>query len=359
MIAIGFAGTAKNTGKTTAALAVLEQAQRAGLHLGLTSIGYDGEAVDHITGLPKPRYLAPAGTLVTTARDVLNNGTAQLQLLETLDSSTLFGPVVLAKVEQPGSLVLVGPNHKAGLRSALRRLEDLGVDLAVVDGALNRLAPMAVCNGLVLSTGAAYDQRIAVIADHAHALNRLLRLPVLPPATQRLEESYILTFPGGKIKTLPGTSLLTKEAAQDLCRLISTPLNSLEIPGVCAPDAVLNLIECGLPQLAGGQLIFDSALNLAASKDTRTWLKVFNRSVSLGIKIYVRESLPLRCITVNPIFPEFTTRSGQYHYGHVDADKLIEVVTTRLSDIPVVNVMDKPQPDLLGWLEIPVKGKKS
>lgn len=359
MIAIGFAGTAKNTGKTTTALAVLEQAQRAGLRLGLTSIGYDGEAVDHITDLPKPRYLAPAGTLVTTARDVLDSGTAKLQLLETLDSSTLFGPVVLAKVEQPGSLVLVGPNHKAGLHSALQRFEELGVDLALVDGALNRLAPMAVCHGLVLSTGAAYDQRIPVIADHTYALYRLFRLPVLPPSAENQDNSFILVNSVGKTKTLPGTSLLTREAARDLCKLIFTPVNCLEIPGVCAPDAIMELIECGLSQLAGGQLVFHSALNLAASKDARTWLKVFNRALSLGIKIFVRESIPLRCVTVNPIFPEFTTRSGQYQYGRVDADTLSEVVTARLSDIPVVNVMDKPQPDLLGWLEIPAKGKKS
>ena len=359
MISIGFAGTAKNTGKTTAALAVLEQAQRAGIRLGLTSIGYDGEALDHITGLPKPRYFAPAGTLVTTARDVLASGTAILKLIESLDSSTLFGPVILAEVTQPGSLVLVGPNHKAGLHSALKRLEALGAGLVLVDGALNRLAPMAACDGLVLSTGAAYDQRLPVLADQAYALYRLFQLPVLPPTTEALDESIILTYPGGKTKTIPGASLLTGEAARNLCKLISTPIHRLEIPGVCAPDAVLQLIECGLSQLAGGQLVFGSALNLAASKDARTWLKVFNRALSLGIKIFVRESIPLRCVTVNPIFPEFTTRSGQYQYGRVDAEKLIETVATRLSDIPVVNVMEKPQPDLLAWLEIPINGGKS
>jgi hypothetical protein len=358
MIAIGFAGTAKNTGKTTTALAVLDQAQRAGLRLGLTSIGFDGETVDHITGLPKPRYLAPAGTWVTSARDVLDSGTAELQPIETLDSSTLFGPVVLAKVEQPGSLVLVGPNHKSGLRSALQRLEALGVDLALVDGALNRLALMAVCDGLVLSTGAAYDQRIPVIADHAYALYRLFHLPVLPPTAETQDDTIVITYPGGKTKILPGNSLLTIEAARDLCKLITTPVKCLEIPGVCAPDAVLQLIECGLSQLAGGQMVFRSTLNLVTGKDARTWLKVFNRAQSLGITISIRESVPLRCVTVNPIFPEFTTRSGQYHYSRLDADTLIEVVSERLDDIPVVNVMDKPQPDLLGWLEIPLKGKK-
>jgi len=359
MISIGFAGTAKNTGKTTAALAVLEQAQRAGLRLGLTSIGYDGEEIDHITGLPKPRYFAPAGTLVTTARDVLTSGSAVLQPIETLDTSTLFGPVILAEVAQPGSLVLVGPNHKAGLHSALQRLNAQGVDLVLVDGALNRLAPMAICDGLVLSTGAAYDQRIPVIADHAHAMNRLFHLPVLAPAGNLPEDAFILTNSNGKTSSIRGSSLLTEAAARELCQQISKPVSGLEIPGVSAPDAVLHLIECAISQLAGAQLVFGSALHLASSKDARTWLKVFNRAQSLRIKIYVRETIPLRCITLNPLYPEFTTRSGQYQYAQVDAEKLREAVSGRIIDIPVVNMLDKPQPDLLGWLDIPVKGAKS
>jgi hypothetical protein len=43
---VGFAGTAKNTGKTTTTLAVLEQVRTARIHTALTSIGYDGENQD-------------------------------------------------------------------------------------------------------------------------------------------------------------------------------------------------------------------------------------------------------------------------------------------------------------------------
>ncbi|MBU4562316.1 hypothetical protein KKB17_02785, partial [bacterium] len=55
---LGILGTAKNTGKTTTTSALLEIANNKNLSVGITSIGYDGEDIDNITGLPKPRIFA-------------------------------------------------------------------------------------------------------------------------------------------------------------------------------------------------------------------------------------------------------------------------------------------------------------
>ncbi|MBA7549071.1 hypothetical protein ES705_41544 [subsurface metagenome] len=52
---LGILGTAKNTGKTTTTSTLLKIANNRNLSVGITSIGYDGEDVDNITGLPKPR----------------------------------------------------------------------------------------------------------------------------------------------------------------------------------------------------------------------------------------------------------------------------------------------------------------
>jgi hypothetical protein len=55
-LVVGIAGTAKNTGKTTTLSAIMGEARKEpALVLGLTSIGYDGEGFDNVTGLPKPR----------------------------------------------------------------------------------------------------------------------------------------------------------------------------------------------------------------------------------------------------------------------------------------------------------------
>ena len=58
---LGILGTSKNTGKTTTTSALLEIANNKNLSVGITSIGYDGEDIDNITGLPKPRIFAKRG----------------------------------------------------------------------------------------------------------------------------------------------------------------------------------------------------------------------------------------------------------------------------------------------------------
>ncbi|NTU75981.1 MAG: hypothetical protein HGA86_07660, partial [Anaerolineaceae bacterium] len=88
---IGFAGTAKNTGKTTAALTLLELARTAGLTPALTSIGFDGESLDHVTGLPKPRYLLHPGDLLATAETCLAHSSARFEVLQETDIHTILG----------------------------------------------------------------------------------------------------------------------------------------------------------------------------------------------------------------------------------------------------------------------------
>ena len=68
---IGIAGTAKNTGKTTALGALIREATSRRLRVAVTGIGYDGEERDTITGLPKPRLDLPPGTIATTSEACL------------------------------------------------------------------------------------------------------------------------------------------------------------------------------------------------------------------------------------------------------------------------------------------------
>src|SRR5712671_5181151 len=68
-------GLAKNVGKTTTTNHLLETLLAEKYYradeLALTSLGLDGEAVDALTGLPKPRYMPQAGLLVATTAELL------------------------------------------------------------------------------------------------------------------------------------------------------------------------------------------------------------------------------------------------------------------------------------------------
>jgi hypothetical protein len=69
-------GLAKNVGKTTTTNHLLETLLGGELYraeeLALTSLGLDGEAIDALTGLPKPRYVPQAGLIVATTADLLD-----------------------------------------------------------------------------------------------------------------------------------------------------------------------------------------------------------------------------------------------------------------------------------------------
>ena len=70
---VGISGTAKNTGKTTTLLEVTKFFHQKSHDIFLTSIGYDGEDFDNITGLPKPRVLVPQGAMVASALPLLES----------------------------------------------------------------------------------------------------------------------------------------------------------------------------------------------------------------------------------------------------------------------------------------------
>ncbi|MGE5542148.1 MAG: hypothetical protein ACM3WT_03850, partial [Bacillota bacterium] len=80
-VSVGVAGTAKNTGKTTTLMGAMRECQERGRLVRLTSIGYDGEDVDNVTGLPKPRIYCDRGTMFATASECLKAGSAGVRLL--------------------------------------------------------------------------------------------------------------------------------------------------------------------------------------------------------------------------------------------------------------------------------------
>ena len=132
MQVLGIAGTAKNTGKTTTTVAIINQWPRH-QHLAVTSIGYDGESKDNVTGLPKPRLNVPAGALVVTAEGCLEAGSARLETIEKTDLTTPLGRLVICRVRSSGLVVLAGPNSQSALRFVIDRLREQEIELPLVD----------------------------------------------------------------------------------------------------------------------------------------------------------------------------------------------------------------------------------
>jgi hypothetical protein len=352
---LGFAGTAKNTGKTTTALQILDLSRQAGLQNALTSIGYDGENLDHVTGLPKPRYLLSPGDLMATADSCLQLGTAAYKIIETTPIRTILGQIVIARVTRAGYGVLAGPNRSTDLLRVYEIFSRLQSDLVIADGALNRLVPLISTDGLVLSTGAALDERIPVVADHAAMLVELMHSPLWKGPAQSTH-AISLGWDHHDTIHLSVGSLLTAEIVLEAVHFSPRSPQRLSIPGACGPKLLIQLLAN--PKFNElNQIILADPLKAIASGTPQSWMEVKQELERRQGQLFVERLVPVHLLTVNPFFPRFYANSWQYEAGEVDKIELLSAVRQKVQSIPVVDIRQPPLPDLLALVGLQRKMK--
>ncbi|HZZ00944.1 MAG TPA: hypothetical protein VFE36_15390 [Candidatus Baltobacteraceae bacterium] len=174
-------GTGKNVGKTVAMRAIYEAATDAGVTVGLTSIGRDGEAVDAGDAQPKPRLFLRPGTAIATARGVLPSTPAS-EILRISDLPTAAGRLLFARVRGHAFYELVGPPTASGVREIVDGLLEFA-GLTIVDGAIDRVAALAGGDdAIVVSCGASAAGTVAEAAGYVGALVQRLRVPAFDPS---------------------------------------------------------------------------------------------------------------------------------------------------------------------------------
>src|SRR5437870_4324964 len=99
---LGIVGTAKNTGKTTTLAALIAHGGEGGLRLAITGIGYDGEEIDNVTMLPKPRLLFREQAIIATSEHCLRATRAGYRMRRRTGISTALGEVIIAEITRSG-----------------------------------------------------------------------------------------------------------------------------------------------------------------------------------------------------------------------------------------------------------------
>jgi hypothetical protein len=175
-------GMSKNAGKTVALRHLADAAGMEGVPLGLTSIGRDGEAWDVLIHRPKPSIHLAEGSLLATARGCLEAGTARLETLEVFAATTPLGPVHITRVGRAGTVEAAGPSRVDKLSGVVGRLLELGAELVLVDGAVDRsgLASPFVTRGCVLASGAVLSRDRAEVVRLTKERVRRITLPTAP-----------------------------------------------------------------------------------------------------------------------------------------------------------------------------------
>ena len=175
---LSIVGLEKNTGKTVCLNYILGRMHQLGVHVGVTSIGVDGEQVDAVFATAKPEIVLYEGThFVTSERHYLSR-----QLMSDIvavdEKRTSLGRLVTAEVLVRGKVLLSGAATTRLLRSQIAQLQSLGAQVAVVDGALSRLslASPTVTDAMILATGAAVSVSLQQLVGRTRFVHSLICL---------------------------------------------------------------------------------------------------------------------------------------------------------------------------------------
>ena len=175
---LSIVGLEKNTGKTVCLNYILRRMNQLGVHVGVTSIGVDGEQVDSVFATAKPEITLYAGThFITSEQHYMKRQV--VSVLEHVDSQrTSLGPLVTARVLVPGKVLLSGAATTGVLRKQMQMLDSMGCSISIIDGALSRLslASPTVTEAMILATGAAVSANIKQLVAKTRFLHNLICL---------------------------------------------------------------------------------------------------------------------------------------------------------------------------------------
>lgn len=181
---LSIVGLEKNTGKTVCLNYILHRMNELGVHVGVTSIGVDGEQVDSVFATAKPEITLYEGThFITSEQHYLRR--QLLSSLESVDSRrTALGPLVTARVLMRGKVLLSGAATTGVLRQQIEQLDSMGVRITIVDGALSRLslASPTVTDAMILATGAAVSANLKQLVAKTKFLFDLINIDEVDPA---------------------------------------------------------------------------------------------------------------------------------------------------------------------------------
>ena len=318
---------AKNAGKTTALNFLIEEAMDEGVVLGITSTGRDGETQDLVTGTEKPRVYLDEGTLVSVPSQLYNLADAGLEIVRRTPYSTAIGELLICRVLDAGYVQIAGPVINAETKKLCRDMFELGCDLIMIDGAIDRksIASPDTSDAIILATGAVLSRSMKkVVEETAHIVN-LYSIPefkendAVTDFIKNDNYEHIIAFNDkGEGKVL---DLITGlGAARYIDDAIEEDTKYIFIPGAFTNSVVADISSKHLKQV---EFILKDPTKIFIN--TMDWGQLRKR----GFKVKVLKNIEIAAITVNPWAPQGYT---------FDSDVLIESLKAVLPEMPIIDV---------------------
>ena len=294
---LSIVGLEKNTGKTVCLNYILNRLNQIGTHVGVTSIGVDGEQVDAVFATAKPEITLFRGTHFITSEKHYLIRQAVSKLVAVDSQRTSLGPLVTAEVLIQGKVLLSGAATTAVLKRQIQAFDRLGVDLSIVDGALSRLslASPTVTEAMILATGAAVSANVKQLISKTKHLYQFIMLDEVEEPLRstlgNIESGIWAVDSEGQIHDLGITSVfLIDRSEKDILRYGHT----LVAAGAIS-DRLLKILA------AKGKDI-----TLIARDFTKIFVtpEVYTEYTRRGNRLMVLQRSKLIAITLNPTSPQ-------------------------------------------------------
>jgi hypothetical protein len=329
----GIVGTAKNTGKTTTLSYLLTQASRHGVIVGVTSIGYDGEDIDNVTSLPKPRITLEPGTIATTTELCLPLCTAGFEILSRTGIMTALGEILVLRISRKGLVVIAGPHKRNVIEPLLDELYRHGAAMIFVDGALNRISPLFAASQIVFTTGAARHRDPRVLAGEMSGIERLFSLPLAEKIDERINME----------------NLLDEVDVDRLTSAISPETRSISLSHLVSLTALTALSKVHLRSSRLLEIVVPDPLILLLAGEPEDTVSALDQMQINGIHVTYRRKPALTAVTVNPFYPDLQLFT--YSPAYIDKKELLTTMRKALS-IPVFDIKDDGAESLFSLLAV-------
>ena len=312
---IGIMGLAKNTGKTTTLNYMIKLFQDE--PIGLTSIGLDGEELDQINFMPKPRIMVRKGMVVATAEACLKDTKVSYEIIQKTELFTALGNIYIIRIMEEGFLVIAGPTTNSDLKKLIEWMKPYTEKL-FIDGAFNRMtfSNIHLIDGMCLSTGATVHPQMKdtilktkaiVDAYNFDKTSRYQSLPSHPLIIHTDDQVYLY-----KQKNY--------QTYQEAIEKHSKDMRSIYIQGAITPRIIDLLVSNHIKNI---EFVCDHPSKLLITEKHFTFLK------QLFIDIKVIQQTRMLFVTINPYHP-----TGASY----DADLMLNEMKKQIS-IPIYNVM--------------------
>lgn len=183
---IFFWGLCKNAGKTTALLHTYATLKLfTNRPIIILSCGYDGEALDAITGLAKPQVMIKENDYCITTDKFVSADTFQILHIE--NRNAIYGKPVIAKAMQAAQTTIATVGINVDIQRILQNETIPSYAIFLIDGAINRKAFLELSGKddyISISIGNGYADNVEAIKSEMLFIKKLFSLPFNPDVVQ-------------------------------------------------------------------------------------------------------------------------------------------------------------------------------